>query len=658
MKWLKRLLEGALPDSPAPPAEQQAVVPPIELPWGDVDTGFQLGWNLAIDFGTSSTVVLAWPAAPIPGIERVDLTSILGDAKTPWIDSEVLVRVGDGHFELRKIGRQARNSRESADSRLFSSLKRTIELESRRMQDDPSREQRLGRLEGLVSDFLFTALIESGRLDTIRLITSASTIAVTVPNSFPQRAIDVVRTGVVEAMQRLSDEGHIRLGEDEEPAVHVVPEGVAVSYFYSYFGPRRPDQHRGHVFLNERPIRVDWSPLQGTRTDKPQSRSGRVAVLDVGAGTTDLTVVHLPEDGSQPRVVLNTGLVSGGIDIDRILLASLLPEGARKDVLAHIGHRGDLQKARRELHLVMADIRDLKEGEKGNLEGLFSEDRFAEFDPILRRLTPRSTGEMSGALLHGPDREAGQDFVRSRINRLVELTALGLLWFLDDQVGGVDRLILTGRGSQLERFQLAAREWASHSGTPVVTLEEPRLLKLAVALGCAVQDPGRLADPGLEVRTLGKRIVMQGGPERRPPLMDIGAQLPLASDVPLLLCTALPRRLGGKQARLRVTEQRMAIDMQQKHRRDLVAYPPSFEEQEVLAAIRLIGELKVPKAFVKRRLRALLLHDTRRQSYAIWHSKMPSDDPWGKEQDRKGLIRNTDPFSTLPLGFPYADDAY
>lgn len=388
--------------------------------------------HYVVDFGTSATVVARFATATINAAPKVEL--LVGDPPFPSA-----LRIGE-QGQVTSVGTEAQ--RPDSPGRLHLSFKRHIELQTR------TAGVRLPMLAEQVAQYIALALDQCNA--TVHLSPN-SHVYVSVPNGFDGPAIEVIRSGVMAGLVRASRANITTLN------VHVVREGEAVAKLW---------QHRSRFAT-----RAKFAELKregrATRWGQQAPSDAPFVVLDVGAGTTDLTLLQ-PRPGTD-LILMNAGIALGGTDVDHLFVASL----------AHVGGWQEVPEEKR--YSALSEVRELKDTE--NIEGLAKEigTGWAPSlggEPILPPAAARSAQEAAG-------------FLKAKLELLVELSVRGLLDLIprdliprDRRERRIQAVILSGRASLASPVRKAVLDWANEFGLPVITLAKDYDLKLAVTYGC------------------------------------------------------------------------------------------------------------------------------------------------------------------------------
>lgn len=269
--WIKRITTVG-------PPERRVRVPLAEYPPTPRAPGRVINpgvVDLAIDFGTSAI------AAALVSTRGVTELLRFGDG---WLlDSRMarraaLERSGLGDdYELGPVAVQWMRASPQAGWDYYPCLKRRIEWQARSGAADWQQESVLD-VAACCWKALDQARTEGGE-EIGALLSPEFRIFITVPNAFPQAAVEVLRLGVAYGAAAAT-------GADRLPSVETLWEAEAVAY---------------HELL--------------TRNDgQPPDTHETVLILDAGAGTTDASIVR--SEGGVLRVIAHAGLPVGGLDLD------------------------------------------------------------------------------------------------------------------------------------------------------------------------------------------------------------------------------------------------------------------------------------------------------------------------------------------------------
>lgn len=550
--WLNSLLNLFSPTSPeqGPPSPLPGEELNYTLPkvgWFGIEVPAHATWDLIVDFGTAATVVLAVTKQPL-GLQWRYLLRTDGEEPNGLFSSDVLVdSEGSTVLEAGAGSRAAYNeliadSRSPKRYRLYSSLKRYIEERSRARDDET-----LTQLTQVMTNYLIKAL--TGNLKYIQesgiQLSANSILYASVPNGFDCRAVAVVRDGIKAAIEEFWKEcGGMDLRDKLE--VRIIREAVAVAQLRSParargLGAVLPQQGfptgatprwitvedpRGTYEPSAESFPValtDQSALQdqGMRDRDKRSLSGsdqltancRVLVLDVGAGTTDLTLVDLRDGVAAPgntqivtdpvsELLLNAGIPLGGDDVDRALLGALSRDPKDWDTV----DSDPLFVSNK--YTILPRVRTWKHSiaEKGGVEavhGLTKNARLVFEEFRMEESLEDDSGEVKRSYTEKLER-----LVLWSVKRLLALIPSEFR----DEGARIDEILLTGRASQLPEIRAATWEMARSLGINVVrTLDSPVQLKLAVALGCGLMTNNLSKLEELPSRRLGRLLRVTGG---------------------------------------------------------------------------------------------------------------------------------------------------
>jgi hypothetical protein len=269
--WLKRVTTVG-------PAERRLRVPLAEYPPAPRAPGVVTNpdvVDLAIDFGTSAITAAL--------VSTRGVTNLLRFGDGLLLDSRMarratLERSGLGDdYELGPVAVQWMRAAPQAGWDYYPCLKRRIEWQARSGASHWQQEAVLD-VAACCWKALDQARTEKGETIADRL-SPEFRIFITVPNAFPQAAVEVLRLGVAYGAAAARE-------ADQLPAVETLWEAEAVAY---------------HELL--------------TRNDgQPPDANETVLILDAGAGTTDASIVR--SEGGVLRVIAHAGLPVGGLDLD------------------------------------------------------------------------------------------------------------------------------------------------------------------------------------------------------------------------------------------------------------------------------------------------------------------------------------------------------
>jgi hypothetical protein len=470
--------------------------------------------DLVVDFGTSATVIAT--VAPSPRLRT--FTCLVGarEFSSAVAIEEPLAGTGDLPV-VKAIGPDALQLVKRAEGvpgnrvQLYNSLKRYIELLSRQA----SSEQDLLTLTHLVAAYIRMA-VEPGykQLRPEQRLHPTSHIVVSVPNNFNGAAISVVQQGVHAALAQLVDEFEGE-GLPRVEEIQIVREGEAAAY--CFWATRRGDR----LVTDGRTIdATSWQPIAGMLPDDANALR-RFAVLDIGAGTTDLTLVECDPESRKLRVVLNTGVPIGGVDVDKLLLSAVTirpmtvwpfetSAGTKAEALKAI-------RERKQSHPVGGGLN----GEAG----FFDEMGWLSFGA---QVFGQEESEHCVVL-----REPAGELASQRLKTLVQVSVGGLLSLLPTGPSErIDALVLTGRGSLLPEVRAEVLEWAREQGRPVLTLGGTDMqyeLKRVVAFGCSLV-PESQTRTRIPSGTLGRELRLEQ--LSGTPASMLGPQTPISGNVP------------------------------------------------------------------------------------------------------------------------------
>jgi hypothetical protein len=485
---------------PLPPAPPPVVREPLEdVRFLRADMYAAPDRDLVVDFGTAATVVaLVRQPNALRGKQLVSPTLLVGLKEH---SSDMAIRGA----QVEAVGAEAYSYAKKNSLKYYTSLKRYAELQSRRGVDDQI-------LDEIVSEFLFKSIGSEYQGNPLG---GNSKIVVSVPNSFNPTAVGYVRGGIVKAVNRLnaSDTGNPPdAREVTNDNILIVRESEAVAYLYL----RRDD-------IGEAPGedgdfgRFDWQPLPSSLipADGPPDSGELLIVLDVGGGTTDLSVVETGGPlGDNIRVILNAGVPLGGTDVDKLILRSVLVPNLSRDVIRQWDQevRAGLLKAIRFKKDADSDLFFTSpEPEDADSQLRIGEDPLKTvLEDVLKILPDRHTGipltDIASELKHF--REAAAE----RLNLLIALSVDGLFELIPASVRRrVRKVLLTGRGSKLRQIRAAVARQAGLLDAEVLTLTDSYHLKLAVAYGCALLRHKDFSRSRLPSATLGRELQVRFG---------------------------------------------------------------------------------------------------------------------------------------------------
>jgi hypothetical protein len=477
--------------------------------------------DMVIDFGTTASVVALVNDIPfLTGEVQVRLELLAGNKEH---SSDMSI---NSNGQVISVGSKAFSDGLQPGNRYYTSLKRYLEMGSR------------GGIQSIdfadiVSGFLQESIREPYRSLHNR-IGKSSRIVISVPNSFNPTAVEKVRQGVIRAIAALS--GNDPAADIDAHNIRVVRESEAVAYLY----------RRGSL-LTKAPTLEDsepaaafaWKPIQpsGKKHAASDRDSERIIVLDIGGGTTDLSVVSMigpqRKDGSREanlRVVMNVGLAVGGTDVDKLLLRAAIDPG--------ITTPQQLESLGKDLRAPLLKL--IRDEKHKNAEQFFTAppDRGEdELPKTLAQILDKLPGNLKGgAGVSGGEADPATVSVfrreaRKRLNRLIQISITGLFDLVPDLVKkGVTKILLTGRGSQLLQIQAAVIAEAAKLGAEVLSLTHPYHLKLAVAYGCALVREDEFSGARLPSGTFGRHL--QVSSQSNSPFAEFTGDFPVSGDAP------------------------------------------------------------------------------------------------------------------------------
>lgn len=388
----------------------------------------QLGAALAIDFGTSTI------AAAVAGF---------GDTQVLWFrepGTGRLTRLLDAPVGRRNdLGRATLEENYSLEPvgglagrgwSYYPCLKRRIELLARASANNEWMPQAALDVAGVCLRALSTAQNGDG-IPLKQLLGDGSRVYVSVPNTFPEGGVEVIRTGVGYAVAAL-------LPTTRVPEVFTLLEAEAVAY--------------GKLLAPQ---------LSGS--DQPLDP---VLVIDAGAGTTDASILRKVDRKLQ--VVAHAGLPVGGIDLDAFI-ASL--EGPLRELEPEALAQG-LRRAREQKH------KHWQQADAGGLPPAEQTQRAME--ALAREMTDPRTPEFETMVA-----KRAESLAQAH-RRYLALAAHALVRSLPRQeLAQVRSVILSGRSSLVLDFRRSVQEALEEQGCgklePLSEKDEDR--KLAVVKG-------------------------------------------------------------------------------------------------------------------------------------------------------------------------------
>jgi hypothetical protein len=471
-KWLtalKRRIELIFPDG-----DHREALTRISIGDESPPAGISTRW--VIDFGTSATVmaqILSLPGAPL------ELKFCIGER-----ESSSDMAVNQDYDEILAVGRDAFDAVIATHSaKYISSFKRLVDLQSRDAASSFSDDV----ISELVAQFLVKAvqqerapLADEPDAKLTRVpnkprdvepeipplpLDASSRIVVSVPNSFNSAAVRLITRGVVKGLSALGTE------EIEEDQIRTIRESEAIGALFLFH-----DSVGNAPVEENRSAPMTWVPLNGATASRAQARSvserDSVVVLDVGGGTTDMTVFSIDRSaGEAPEltVLMNAGVPLGGTDVDVILLRSIVS----KDVSAEEMSRwGASQK-----------VDPLITARESKLAGaIFDRDQTAALQDA-QKLVFSSLS----AVAQRSSPEAFHREMSTRLEWLVAFSVRGLFEMIPPSIRSrIDQVLLTGRASLLLQIRQEVQSQGDALGAHVRTFEAPYHLKLAVGYGAAL----------------------------------------------------------------------------------------------------------------------------------------------------------------------------
>ena len=579
--------------------------------------------DLVIDFGTTATVI-GTSSIKYPSVNNRSLDLLAGDTE---FTSEMSI---DSNGNVSAVGRGASGAYMDSQKPghvLVTSMKRYLELASRGGSSAGFHE--------IVEVFLEKAVGERYRKG--HRISPTSEIIISVPNSFNPRAIEDLRTGVVNAINDLNN--------DPESLIHnhnvkLVRESEAVAYLYC----RKERLNKAPTMEDAVPnAAFEWETLHPAKSqsDGPQ----RMIVLDVGGGTTDLSVVEVApkasEDGAV-RVILNAGVALGGTDVDNLLLRGLLSLQINPANISNewpIDQRVDL----------LNQIRKLKDS---NADQIFATPEQGQPDEFRKELH-KWLNQVPGAVQRfdpGTSECSEENTAtyrkeaNSRLMKLIRLSVIGLFDLIPDNAkNNVSRILLTGRAARLRAIREAVIEQAETLGASV---EYPRYAyhaKLVVAYGCALVNSRDFTGSRLPTGTLGRRLqVIYSG---EGVFASFETDFPVSAEAPTLFQARLP----GQEKHGRVYfPGEMKTEVTNEFTNEMNEGPGNSKDYlEWLGCGRAIAmwEVKVRQTPTTK---FLLLRPENETYYTI------EKEAWKERQPEKPLSwSNLNYITGLPLAFPH-----
>jgi len=643
MSWIKRNFErfscrvgnifnnliGKRDDSSnqgaAPPQSRLPPLEPVHFPDPRVFPGKPP--DMVVDFGTTATVVaLVRTMRTYDGSEYVSLDLLAGETE---LSSDMSV---DENGQVAVVGAAAYTDSAANQHKYYSSLKRYVELESRGAGQGVT-------FSDIVSGYLQKAIGE--KYKSHAKIGRNSRIVISVPNSFNPKAVDDLRQGVIKAITALNSPGE----GITDANIRVARESEAIAYLY-----RRGDRIQAAPASGRtsEAAAFEWQTLHSTnRPDTPAAVGNeRVIVLDVGGGTTDLSLIEVQardpnaaNQGFRVNVLMNAGVAVGGTDVDKLLLrsaldpnvaalGSLLQPAERFNILTRIRHEKETGAER--------FFSDPDSGESSADASRDIRSAIIEMLPneTLRRVAPRSPETV------GHFRKEAND----RMDRLLEISVRGLFHLIPKSgQNNVGKILLTGRGSQIQQIRDAVIQEANTLGAEILTLTRPYHLKLAVAYGCALVHRDEFSGAKLPSGTLGRqlRLFVSGANDA---LVDFSGDMPVSSVAPTLWQVTCPSPRDNPVS-YELCEYRTALP-----RAALAGY--RLDELLDLGCFRWAATWEVPIRAGGHATQKVLL---------AWHPETEAyysleNQSWNGPPSTSVDLKSINLVTGLPLGFPFEDN--
>jgi molecular chaperone DnaK (HSP70) len=586
--------------------------------------------DLVVDFGTTATVVCMVSEMRDPDGQRdVRLSFLAGETEHP---SDLTVNAAG---EVAKVGSAAfGDSRSSTANRYYTSLKRYLEMESR------GATQEIGGAGLTFGDIVSGYLQESIRnayTGARRKIGPTSRVVISIPNSFNPTAVDDVRQGVIKAITALNG----RVAPITSANIRIARESEAVGYLYrrGNRGLKAPASGQSTTVES-----FEWETLPAGGRVGPPTGDERIIVLDVGGGTTDLSLLRIREVETEPGetgveidVLMNAGMPIGGTDVDKLLFRSALdPMKTTAGDLAGV----DLGQR----HQILKTIRTAKEADA---DQFFVTPTDPEKDSFLNVLNNIVTGIKSVDLTRGNATDVtAADFRREAnqgMSTLTQLSVAGLFGLIPQtERDGVTKILLTGRASKLRQVRDAVLEEARKLGATVLTLKHAYHLKLAVAYGCALVRNHEFSGDKLPSGTLGRQLRVFGAGNK--PAMEFDGTLPVSGIAPTLWHLSCPRRNGPVSYEVWEYNTSVSLDFLNN-----TAY--TADQTMWLGCSRPVAAWEVaPRGAGEPNRELLLARHPATEAYYVVDGNPPRwTAPEPVEFDATGINLVTG----LPLGFPY-----
>lgn len=514
--WFYRLIKNLFrkPEDEIPPPPPLPELEQVEFPEPDVSPGRHP--DLVVDFGTTATVVaLVEDFQDASGGRRVRLTFLAGETEH---SSDMTV---DDTGRVVAVGSAAYNdSINNTNHQYYTSLKRYVELESRGARQGIT-------FADIVSGFLQASIRD--KYQTLkRRMGHDSKIVISIPNSFNPKAIEDVRQGVVQAITALNNSGDVTSAN-----IRVARESEAIAYLYRR-GSLLASAPTTGMTRERQPF--EWQTVFSGKRPGVQSTGAneRIIVLDVGGGTTDLSLVDIKEVEASPgkkdvsiHVVMNAGVPLGGTDVDKVLLrAAMNPTATPQDIA------GISSQKRFDL------LNNIRAAKQEAATEFFAESQDPQADKTFKKTLNTILIALGKTLGRGDyDQEStAADFRQEatiRIKKLTQLSVSGLFNLIPaHQKNGIGKILLTGRASQLEQIQSALIEEAKQLGADILSLKHPYHLKLSVAYGCALVRHDEFSGAKLPSGTLGRQLRVLGSGHVL--LQEFSGDLPVSGTAPTL----------------------------------------------------------------------------------------------------------------------------
>jgi hypothetical protein len=260
----------------------------------------------------------------------------------------------------------------------------------------------------------------------------------------------------------------------------------------------------------------------------------KIIVLDIGGGTTDLSLVEIDQRAASDqivKVILNEGVALGGTDVDKLLFRGLLNN---KVDLAALFTQWPIDK-RVDL---LNRIHTLKDSDAGQI---FETQNSDEADPFRRTLSEWLTEIPEAVRRFSPgqgqcteeDTRAYREDIEKRLEKLVHLSVTGLFDLIRASTRtGVSKILLTGRASRLSRIRKAVIKLAQTLNADVECLRYRYHAKLVVAYGCALIQYNKFSGSRLPAGTLGRALQVKSSPSGV--FASFDADFPVSGDAPTL----------------------------------------------------------------------------------------------------------------------------